>query len=102
MDLGPIGESDSFELVTADGGVQKQRHRVGMAGVKPQPQYTVDVKYVVRDTAGVVLDVSVNDLYPNKGEKTLSQRGRRQLTALQSTSLWWGRARWCAGWTRRC
>ncbi len=68
VDLGPL-EWEGFTDVTGDGGVWKRLYRPGQSGNRAFDSFTVDLKYVVRKEDGTIVDVSVNDVWPNKEHK---------------------------------
>jgi cyclophilin family peptidyl-prolyl cis-trans isomerase/FKBP-type peptidyl-prolyl cis-trans isomerase len=69
VDLGPIDNTDFVDVSGGDGGVLKRLYRAGQAGNRAFDSYVVEMKYVVRDEGGTVVDVSENDMWPNKEHK---------------------------------
>lgn len=69
VDLGSVEREEDtreWQQLTTDGGVRK---RVAQAGSGPHPNdhFTVDVKWVLlRAHDGSLVDVSVNEMWPNK------------------------------------
>lgn len=75
VDLGPIESNTSdYTDLCGDGGVLKKVSRKG-EGPLAYDGYTVDVKYVIRFLDGSVVDVSQNDMWPNKEHKFVVDSG---------------------------
>lgn len=70
VDLGPI-EADTTAFVDVSGGDGGVLKRVAREGDGPYAVdgFTVDMKYVLLTLDGTVLDVSMNDMWPNKEHK---------------------------------
>ncbi len=76
VDLGPQ-EADTAAFVDVsggDGGVLKRVAREG-DGVLALDGFTVDMKYVLMALDGTLVDVSMNDMWPNKEHKFIVGRG---------------------------
>ena len=67
VNVGNVADA-TFEDVSidGDGGVKKYVVRCGESGKTLMMGWDADLKFVLRDESGAVIDVSQNDLWPNK------------------------------------